>query len=167
MEFLKNRIIDNIVNALFYIWQLPQNLLGLIVILVTKAVPGFPPLVTIRNGKVEFTFIVESYNTRKCYFIPESSFLSGASLGKYIILRHRSSDNCLGHELGHSVQSMIFGPLYLLIIGVPSAVFNNVWDRLFHKKWDNAKRSRWYYSRFPEKWADKLGGVNRFNAPGN
>jgi hypothetical protein len=55
--------------------------------------------------------------------------------------------------------------LYLLAVGIPSGVFNNLWDRLFHRNWDAAKRHVWYYSRYAEKWADALGGVARFREP--
>jgi hypothetical protein len=51
----------------------------------------------------------------------------------------------------------------VIVIGIPSAVFNNLWDRLVHKKWPSTDRLKWYYNRYPEKWADKLGGVTRNN----
>jgi hypothetical protein len=46
-------------------------------------------------------------------------------------------------------------------IGIPSAIFNNLRDRLFHKKWSSQQRYKWYYSRYPEAWADRLGEVQR------
>lgn len=91
----------------------------------------------------------------------------GVSLGKYIILDYkgyhkRHVPNTYNHEHGHQKQSLYLGPLYLIIVGLVSALCNNVWDRLFHRKWSSRKRNKWYYSRFPENWADKLGGVSRF-----
>ncbi|GHU24761.1 hypothetical protein FACS1894164_12160 [Spirochaetia bacterium] len=85
----------------------------------------------------------------------------GVSLGEFILLANRYNETTVKHEYGHTRQSLMLGPLYLLVIGIPSAVFNNLWDRLFHKKWTSADRSRWYYNRLPEKQADRLGGVVR------
>jgi hypothetical protein len=85
----------------------------------------------------------------------------GASLGRYIFMDQRYTDEDWKHEYGHSRQSLHWGPLYLPAIGIPSAVFNNLWDRIFHKYWPDADRHIWYYNRYPEKQADKLGGVSR------
>lgn len=132
-------------TLLLYLWQLPQNLIGFIW--------------TRFSQKYE---IIPGYTV---YFIP--CFKAGVSLGQYIILDpiYKQFDinsliNTVKHEYGHKIQSKYLGWLYLPLVGIPS-VCNNIWDRLFHKKWDNAKREKWYYSKYPEKWADKLGGVNR------
>ena len=75
----------------------------------------------------------------------------GVSLGNYIfILNSNDNDFAIKHELGHRIQSMILGPLYLLIVGLPSALFNVISS---HSK----KFSKNYYRRFPENWANKLG----------
>lgn len=126
-------------NVLLYIWQLPQNLLGLLVIFFSKA------------KKTEWNGIV-------CY---KTDYVFGVSLGKYIILDRWSTITDILHEYGHQKQSLILGWLYLPIIGITSAVFNNLWDRLAHKDWSTTDRYDWYYARFPEQWADKLGGVKR------
>jgi hypothetical protein len=47
------------------------------------------------------------------------------------------------------------------VVGIPSMIFNNLWDRCFHSHWPIQARIRWYYHRFPEHWADTLGGVHR------
>jgi hypothetical protein len=133
-------------TILLYIWQLPQILVAFLVIHITKAK---------KEDKL--------YRNKKIYLF-KKSYISGISLGEYIILNERDSNNklTLDHEYGHTIQSRIFGPLYLVVIGIPSAIFNNLWDRIFHKKWKNKERTIWYYSRYPEKWADDLGGVKRF-----
>ena len=135
------------INVLLYLWQLPQNLLGLLVILFTKARP-YP---VVMNGD-SFKSI---YLTRK--------YSMGVSLGNYIIFgRHGLlSVVKVNHERGHQKQSKILGPLYLILIGLPS-ILGNIFDRLFHKNWSNAERIDWYYDQPWEKWADKLGNVNRY-----
>ena len=82
------------------------------------------------------------------------------SLAAFIVLPEENEPG-LRHEYGHSRQSLYLGPLYLPIIGIYSAVFCNLWDRLLHKKWDGGKRRKWYYSRWTEAWADRLGKVKR------
>ena len=61
------------------------------------------------------------------------------------------------HEYGHSVQSAILGPLYMIIVGLPSMLWCNL--RIV-KNWRHRRRID-YYSLPVEKWADRLGGVDR------
>lgn len=125
-------------NFLLYIWQLPQNLLGLLVIFFSKGE---------RQEIDEYIFYVTDYNF-------------GVSLGNYIILNDCFFNEDLFHEYGHQKQSLFLGPLYLLLIGLPSAL-GNIYDRVAHKKWNWKDREKWYYSQPWEKWADKLGRVER------
>lgn len=125
-------------DFILYLWQLPQHLLGLLLILLYRAK---------KKGE---------------YYSAKRFFNSGISLGRYIILQEDCAySDTIKHETGHSIQSKYFGPLYLLVVGLPS-IARNIWDRIGHKKWDYNKRYRWYYSAWPEKQADKLGGVVRF-----
>jgi hypothetical protein len=134
---------------LLYIWQLPQHIFGLIIwaFLIAK-------------NSIKEASKSSSGNTLILMKFTGSSF----SLGGYIFLSASYSQKTLLHEQGHSLQSKYLGPLYLLSAGMPSAVFVNLWDKLFHKKWTPEKRDKWYYSRYPENWADKLGGVKSIPA---
>ena len=144
-------------KVLLYIWQLPQHLIGLLLIRLLKADK--------RAWQQRNNNGVIQRNIRFWQFEPKGrfgKFISGVSLGEYIILPpRRDYAQTVPHEYGHSVQSRAWGPLYLLAVGLPSAVFNNLWDRLLHKKWSAERRQKWYYSRYPEKQADRLGGVAR------
>ena len=113
-------------KVLLYLWQLPQNLLGLLVILFTGA-------------------------KKQCLVYRTDKYRFGVSLGKYIIFGGYYSYVDIKHEMGHQKQSLYLGPLYLLIIGLPS-VTGNLLRRLI--KFD-------YYKQPWEDWADKLGGVKR------
>ena len=93
-------------------------------------------------------------------------FGCGISLGDYIILdydnywQYRYYDSLYriyNHEHGHQKQSLKLGWLYLLTIGILSACGNLV-DRIVHKY---HKHGCWYYKQPWEKWADKLGQVQR------
>ena len=59
----------------------------------------------------------------------------------------------LVHEYGHTIQSLILGPLYLILIGIPSTL----WGFLpsLNKKRKTERLS--YFSFFTEKWANNLG----------
>ena len=134
------------IQALLWFWQFPQHLLALIILRVFKATYA-------QN---------QPYPGKSIYTVKK---FIGVSLGNCIIVNENASELTIKHEYGHSRQSVWLGPLYLLVIGIPSAIFNNLWDRLFHKKWKITKRLKWYYGRFPENWADKLGSVTRtFNS---
>ena len=136
-------MITKLTAALLYLWQLPQNLLGLL-------------LVYIYGWVIPIDWMGDGC----CRLLPSSLiFLNerirgGISLGRYIILNNalyndiRSSQ----HERGHSIQSMILGPLYLLVIGLPSLI----WAAWWHEG-----RGVSYYSFYTERWADRLGGVER------
>lgn len=130
------------------IWTLPQTVLGLIVQLVTKAKPCKKWI----DG-VGYDFYIATRFNR---------YWSGVSLGDFIIFADETcvGNNSIKHEYGHCIQSNYFGWFYLLIVGIPS-VIGNLWDRVAHKDWTYTLRERWYYSRFPENMADKLGGVDR------
>ena len=130
-------------KILLYIWQLPQNLLGLLVILFTHA-----------------------ENTDKGYWLSYYHNF-GVALGSYIIFGGVGSmlDTNVKHEQGHQKQSLYLGPLYLLIIGLPSitgSIISNIWFRFSDKNSQIKKKIViWYYNLPWESWADKLGGVNR------
>ena len=126
------------------LWELPQNLLGMIYSRFAKSTNRF----TYKNKK----FVV--------YFC--HCFGSAVSFGKYIIFDTKykgSSKNKLWlmfkHEFGHSMQSLYLGWFYLLLVGVPS-ILRKIYSKIFKKS------NKWYYSGYPEKWADRLGGVSRY-----
>ncbi len=90
---------------------------------------------------------------------------SSLSLGPFIFLtdkppRDRSGQipyqeiprRLLVHEYGHTVESLILGPLYLPVIGLPSALWANL--PACQRKWRNETS---YFSFFPEKSANYLG----------
>ena len=128
-------------EILLWIWQLPQNLLGLILLLFYKREKVYHKL-----------------NGRTFYYTLEMS--SGISLGNYIIMNREDREDGMRHEYGHSVDSRRQGPFYLLITGLPS-LLGNIYDRIFHKKWKYSDSSEWYYNQPWEKSADKNGGVDR------
>ncbi len=128
-------------NVLLWIWQLPQNLLGLVVLLFNKVSSG--------HVKVKYIDDIKYYSAK---YVNNC----GVSLGNYIFFDSDRpiTKEAIHHERGHQKQSLKYGWLYLFIIGLPSAM-GNIYSRLAHKD------SKWYYSQWWERTADKLGGVVR------
>lgn len=110
-------------NIILYIWQLPQNLLGLLFLLF------------IRGEKKH------EINGIKFYYA--KNFKGGISLGNYIILGY-INEKSVKHEYGHCVQSKMLGWLYLIVIGLPSVIHawlcnckNHSYYDFFVEKWAN------------------------------
>jgi hypothetical protein len=129
-------------HLLQWTWCLPQNLAGLLLLpfLRGKRYRYHGALVTIFK-------IVR--------FIPEDS---GFSLGSFIFMPESWSEynrkHLVVHEYGHTVQSMMVGPFYLLAVGLPSVI----WVRRFWRKRSKYRtRGIGYTDRYPEKSADRLG----------
>jgi hypothetical protein len=67
-------------------------------------------------------------------------------------LQHSQS---IKHEYGHAIQSRILGPLYLIIIGIPSIIWAALYGSIIPRYKNN------YYRFYTEKWADKLMNIKR------
>ena len=131
----------SVAELLLYLWQLPQNLLGLLVVVFIGTTIPFD----VRGNRARWpsSYVYIAYKMK-----------GGISLGQYIVLEPKcfSDYKAWHHERGHHLQSMILGPLYLVVIGIPS---------LLWAAWWNPQRSRSYYWFYTERLADKLGGVER------
>ena len=136
-------------SILLYIWQLPQNILALIVTAV----------VSIKHKKLYTT----KYKGVTYYWFKDWN--RGVSLGNYVILGNWALDKdaTINHEYGHTIQSKILGPLYLFTVGILSGCGNLI-DQWFHTEkngWSYERAERWYYNQIVEKWADFCGKVQR------
>lgn len=138
------QIFTAVVLGLLVLWELPQNIAGAITWLCYR-----------RRRKVQGV-----QAARLCLFI-ETGF-TGVSLGRFVFWTRVSNrfahleHDCRMHEYGHSLQSALLGPLYLLLIGLPSlgrVYYARYYFRKHGKSWTN------YYQGYPERWADRLGGV--------
>ena len=63
------------------------------------------------------------------------------------------SARLLVHEYGHTIQSLMLGPLYLIVIGIPSTL----WGFLPNLNRKRKEEQISYFSFFTEKWANILG----------
>lgn len=82
--------------------------------------------------------------------IDNVKFKGGLSLGLFVFAFNDETESTRLHEEGHSIQSMILGPLYLFVIGLPSLI----WAGCF-KNWRRRHNIN-YYSFYTESWANSL-----------
>ena len=89
-------------------------------------------------------------------YVTRWSHSGGISLGMFLFVGDPLMENgepnaYLTHEYGHSIQSLIFGPLYLFVVGIPSSI----WAANYNGEKLRAGIS--YFSVFPENQANTLG----------
>ena len=124
-------------RILLYLWELPQNLVGLCLTLFYKCDELIP------------------YKDRKIRYC--SKFKGGISLGNYVFVGTKNN-NTIKHEYGHTIQSKLLGPLYLFIVGIPSILWASIYGTKIIPYSKNG-----YYKFYTEKWANKLGEVDIYN----
>lgn len=122
------KILNAILFILSFIWQLPQNLVALVML----------PFL----GKLRLI----SYK-KLCFAFEGEKMAGGISLGNFAFLSpylaKKAAD--VAHEQeGHTWDSKLMGPLYLFIIGLPS-----IFHAAFHKN------CPCYYHFYTERWANK------------
>lgn len=135
---LPSKILTVLVNILLCIYQLPQILVGLI------------GLAIFRNYEV----YTNEYNGISVLNVNKGNLFGTAcfSAGPIIFTVDHCHEITKRHETGHSKQSLYLGPLFLLVIALPS-VFLFWYRRIFNKSHE------WYLDHFPENSAEKLGGT--------
>ena len=128
-------------TCLSYFWQLPQNLVGLILWLYFRLFGG-------RMSSRVYNKHIWLYVSKK---------MRGAiSLGNIVFVSEREQwdDKTVKHELGHCKQSQYLGWLYLPVVGFSSLI--HAWLYKYNPADPNG-----YYRYWCEAWADRLGGVRR------
>lgn len=139
-------VLDCIKRALLLIWELPQNIIGAFLFIFFAVFSD--------------SVILDDDDSLEMY----SPMMRGAiSLGIFRVYAYKYLGNgaryvelVRKHEKeGHRKQSMMLGPLYLIVIGLPSLV----WAALhsYVKRLGAVD----YYSFYTERWADRLAGVKR------
>lgn len=129
------------------IWEAPQSLLGLLNLAVQRLLGNIEALEQ-RHGRV-FVRLRGAGAVSLGYFV----FWSTHDTAFVRVNPHNDL-----HEWGHAKQSRLLGPLYLLVVGVPSslrATYAMAQWPFTRRPWEG------YYDGFPEAWADRLGGVSR------
>lgn len=132
LYLIMKKIGNYIKNLLMWLWQFPQNLLAI-------CIEGILCEDAYREGKIDGNTLIYNY------------VLPTMSLGNYIFVNTMFSNTDIKHSHGHSKQSRILGPLYLVVIGIPSLlhlIVYNICSKIGFS-WD-------YYKFYTELWANKL-----------
>lgn len=131
------------IKFLSYVWQLPQNIVGLLYLVILKWRNTLVGTITAKGLKDDETSIYFK-ESRGC-----------VSLGCYVFLSQTSvASTTLKHELGHHVQSKMLGPLYLIVIGLPSILWAGLRRLGLFKSFS-------YYAFYTERWADNIAKIKR------
>lgn len=115
-------------------WGFPQTLVGFLIFLLFRKCPHYN-----YHGAI----------------VTQWDKAGSVGLGMFIMLArdHPGKEPLLVHEYGHTIQSLILGPLFLLLAGLPSFAWAGIpYFRKYRKK---NKVS--YYAVYPENWANRLG----------
>lgn len=129
-------------NILYWIWQLPQNLLGVL----WRNIKKDSIITPISNNDIKSV-------GAKAYLIKAGGTVT---LGKYVFISqtYRDQGMTIKHECGHVKQSKMLGPLYLIVIGIPSILHRWLNDYI------GCDEESGYSHFYTEKYADKLMGIN-------
>ena len=137
---MKQKILFTIYGLLQCTWGLPQTLLGAGLFLTQIRNPQF-----VYRGTL----------------VTEWQRAGGISLGLFLFY-HGGTPELLRHEYGHTLQSLLLGPLYLPLVGLPSLLWSHL--GVFRRK--RAENSIPYSALFCESWADRLGARHAKNTAG-
>lgn len=135
----RSKLFDIFFYFVQWTWGLPVNLVGGIIYLIcTKILKR-------RHQKFGYSNIV---------YLPWNQ--GGLSLGLFIFMRenHENANwtyNTRIHEYGHTWQCLLLGPLYYIIIALPSAIWCNLFAN--YRKKNNIS----YYAVYCESWANAWG----------
>lgn len=128
---------------LYYIlqftWGLPANILGVIGVLFCKLI---------------LQWDIIKYNKNFIISPKKDNFKSGLSLGIFLFMDKNSSQYFKAHEYGHSIQNIIFGPLFLFVIGLPSFIRCMYFNLIINKI---PIENNSYYDIWFEKDANSIG----------
>lgn len=126
-------------------WGILQTMLGFVVFLMhynNKHFCYHGAIITVWEPKTSVSLGLFVFVTSEPYFAKKyEGEISAEELSKRLLV----------HEYGHTIQSLILGPLYLIVIGIPSAL----WGFLGGKKRRDEQVP--YGAFFTEKWANQLG----------
>lgn len=140
---LNNKVLTIVVNFFLAIWQLPQIIVGFVMLAVFRNRTKYT---NPNNG-------ITVWNINSGRVFGTACF----STGPIIITCEGVSEDTLKHETGHSLSSIKLGWFYHIIISIPSICF--FWYRKIKKK-----DMDWYYSCWTEAFAERNGMTDRYKA---
>ena len=125
-------------QILFTIWQLPQKLVAAVV----KKLSGAKKIGEYKEATIYSWKWPGGLSLANNIFVPFDWYDEAEWQNNYV-----------KHEYGHTIQSKMLGPLYLIVIGLPSLLW--AWLGENYRKENGVS----YYAFYTEKWANTLGGA--------
>ena len=128
-------------------WGLPVNMVGGIAYLICTKILKHP------HSKFGYANIV---------YLPWNA--GGLSMGLFIFVRDEKEKeewlyNVRIHEYGHTWQCLLLGPLYYLIVAIPSVIWCNCFAKYREK--NNISYYKLYCEAWANVWGEKGSGLKR------
>lgn len=128
-------------------WGLPVNMVGGIAYLICTKILKHP------HSKFGYANIV---------YLPWNA--GGLSMGLFIFVRDEKEKeewlyNVRIHEYGHTWQCLLLGPLYYLIVAIPSVIWCNCFAKYREK--NNVSYYKLYCEAWANVWGEKGSGLKR------
>lgn len=127
------------------IWGFPQTLLGAVLYLLHVRCRHFSyhgAVITVWKARTSISLGMFVFVTAEPFFAKKyEGRIDEKTLSKRLLV----------HEYGHTVQSLILGPLYLIAMGIPSTL----WGFFGSRK--RREQQIPYGAFFTESWANRLG----------
>lgn len=107
MKFKKENKI--VFYTLSLTWGLLWTLIGILVLAIIKIIYRKDVEITNCHGRIAIHFYEKNFG--------------GVSFGLVIITSGpRQTESLTRHELGHTIQAALFGPLFILCVAIPSGI---------------------------------------------
>jgi len=140
---------DIVYTILQFTWGILQNVLGALILLVLTIIN---PL---RNHFYYHGAIVTEWR-----------FDFSCGCGMFIFYGHKDakdSKEVLVHEYGHTLQSIVLGPLFMFVIAIPSMLWAFIPYFVKLRKRRNIKYVDFYCEKWANKWGEKVTGLTAPN----
>ncbi|MBQ3108013.1 MAG: hypothetical protein IJC67_00230 [Clostridia bacterium] len=127
-------------------WGILQTLLGLVLFLLHRGAKHYTyhgAIITEWSSRASISLGLFVFVTKEPFFAGKLSAYPKQELAARLLV----------HEYGHTVQSLILGPLYLLVMGIPSSLWANL-PALARRRREQGIS---YFAFFTERWANTLG----------
>lgn len=125
-----------------FTWGLNTNILGFIGFIICKFI---------------FNWEITKYYNNIIISPKNKKINAGLSLGIFLFIDKDADEFLKQHEYGHSIQNLIFGEFFLLLIGIPSLIRCWYYNLIINKLKLYTKEKYNYYSIWFERDASTLG----------
>ncbi len=143
----KNSIKDFLFYFVQWTWGLVVNAVGWLAFTICTKIKGYR---------------WQHFGYAKIVYVPWKG--GGLSMGLFIFMKdqHPSREwtyNCRIHEYGHTWQCLLLGPLYYIVIALPSVIWCNCFAG--YRKKNNVPYSKLYCEAWANAWGQKFSHLKQ------